>query len=103
MLWARPAVFWLVFTCRIDDVHADDRRFGFTYRTLPDHPEEGIETFSLEHREDDSVAFVVSGESRSKMPFNRVTEPVGRWLQHRYTERYVLGMQAEIDNILFST
>jgi uncharacterized protein (UPF0548 family) len=36
---------WITAPCRVTDVVDEPGRAGFTYATLPGHPEEGVETF----------------------------------------------------------
>lgn len=60
---ARACGLWSLAACRIIRVVDEDsptRRFGFSYGTLPDHPEQGEEQFLIEQGLDDSVRYEVT-------------------------------------------
>lgn len=65
-------------------------RRGFTYEVLPGHPEEGIESFVVEHDlARDEVAFVVTARSRPVRRWIRLAGPLGRAAQDVATRRYL--------------
>lgn len=74
--------------CRVVDVLDEPDRVGFSYGTLPGHPERGEELFAVERREEHAVvrirAFSVPGSALS-----RAIGPAGRVAQKVMTERYL--------------
>ncbi len=95
VLWTRTTGLTLVFACRISEVFDDDRNFGFTYATLPGHPEQGIETFRLEFI-NDVVQLHIVGESRPALRLSKLSGPLGHRLQKQFTERYITAMRSAI-------
>lgn len=71
---------------------ADPHRAGFAYGTLPGHPESGEESFLVEHRDDDSVWFVLRAFSRPPSALAALGAPVSRMVQRRYTRRYLRAL-----------
>jgi uncharacterized protein (UPF0548 family) len=67
-------------------------RLGFAYGTLPGHPESGEESFVVEHLADDSVWIVIRAFSRPSTWLHRLGMPVLRFLQWRYTKRYLRSL-----------
>jgi uncharacterized protein (UPF0548 family) len=67
-------------------------RRGFAYGTLPGHPEAGEESFVVEHLSDDSVWIVIRAFSRPSTWFYRLGMPVLRFMQCRYTKRYLRSL-----------
>lgn len=66
--------------------------FGFTYATLPDHPECGYESFVVRLDRDD-VRFDIQAISRPGVPLVRVGAPVTRQLQKRATNGYLRALE----------
>lgn len=95
VLWTRTLGLTLVFACRIIEVFDDPNQFGFTYATLPGHPEEGFETFRLELI-NDVVQLHIEGASRPALWLNKLSGPIGKRLQKQITERYIHSMRAAI-------
>lgn len=95
VLWTRTLGLSLVFACRITEVFDDEQQFGFTYATLPGHPEEGFETFRLELI-NDVVQLHIVGASRPASLLTKLSGPIGRRLQAQYTERYITSMRSAI-------
>lgn len=83
----------VVAPCRIVAVVDEPDRFGFAYGTLPGHPEVGEEAFVVT-RDGDATRFDVIAFSRPADRLGQVTAPLGRFLQRRYTDRYVAGLAA---------
>ena len=96
VLSTRIAGVWLLFACRIVAVADLDDRFGFTYVTLPGHPEQGEESF-MAHRYRDEVRLVIEATSRPSEPLARLVSPVTRVLQKRYTDKYFEAMRTAIN------
>ena len=63
---------------RVLDVVEDDRRRGFVYGTLPGHPEQGEESFSVEQAADGTVSFELVAFSRGGRWFTVLGAPVAR-------------------------
>lgn len=80
------------FPVRVIYVVDEPRRRGFAYGTLPGHPEDGEESWLVEHRDDDSVWITIRAFSR---PANRwwwAVYPVLRVMQEYYTRRYLRAL-----------
>lgn len=87
------AVAELRIACRIVSVIDEQHRFGFTYGTLPCHPEIGEERFLVEFDPvTEDVAFTIDVFWRSGHVLARLASPVAAVLQRRYTDRYLQGM-----------
>lgn len=95
VLWTRTMGLTLVFACRIVDVVDTDDAYGFTYATLPGHPQQGIETFRLEYT-NDVVQLRIEGESRPAAMLSKLSGPIGPRLQRQITERYITSMRSAI-------
>lgn len=74
--------------CRVVYTVTEPRRQGFAYGTLAGHPESGEESFIVEHRNDDTVAFTITAFSRPATAAARAAGPAGRLLQRVVTRRY---------------
>lgn len=95
VMWTRAIVITLAFACRITDVVDTETEFGFSYRTLPGHPETGHETFRLELI-NDVVQLHIEGASRPALLLSRLSGPIGARLQQRVTTRYISAMRTAI-------
>jgi uncharacterized protein (UPF0548 family) len=87
LLWAS-----LSATCRIVATVDEPNVFGFTYATLPHHPEDGEESFIVERRPDGSASYTVTAVWRPAMLCTRLFPPLTRWVQRRATIQYVEGV-----------
>lgn len=77
--------FWSLNACRIAGVIDEDRLYGFTYATLPDHAERGQERFLIEWRAvDDSVWYDILAYSKPNQWLARLGYPFTRMLQKRF-------------------
>ena len=86
--------FWSLHACRIARVIDEDRRFGFTYGTLPEHAERGQEQFTVEWlTEDDSVWYDILAYSRPNHPLASLGYPLTRMLQKRFARDSMRAMQ----------
>lgn len=75
--------------CRVTAVVDEPWHYGFTYATLPGHPEVGQESFDLTLDHDD-VVFEVSATSR---PTNAlVASPPGRYALRATSRRYLAAL-----------
>jgi uncharacterized protein (UPF0548 family) len=75
--------------CRVTSTVDEPDRFGFTYATLPGHPEEGEEAFLLSRDERGRVVFDVTAISRPADLMTRLGGPVSRLLQRSISDRYL--------------
>jgi uncharacterized protein (UPF0548 family) len=82
--------------CRVVEVVEEDDRRGFSYVTLPGHPERGIEHFLVLRGEDGRVELTVQALAGPGTPLVRVGWPVGRLLQRFYTGRYLAAARAAV-------
>lgn len=78
--------------CRVVYVVDEPHRRGFAYGTLKGHPESGEEAFLVEMRDDGTVWFVLRAFSRPSNAFYRLTSPVLRTVQARFTKRYLRSL-----------
>ena len=74
--------------CRVRTTIDTDEEFGFTYATLPGHPEEGEESFVL-RRGADSITFDITAVSRPADLLTRLGGPLARAIQHKVTQGYL--------------
>jgi uncharacterized protein (UPF0548 family) len=79
---------WVDVVCRVVDVVDLPRRKGFAYGTLPTHPEQGEEAFTVVLAEDQTVIFEIVAVSRPRQVLARLCPPVARRLQIAATNRY---------------
>ena len=72
----------------------DDNARGFTYRTLPGHPERGQETFLVTRDPaTDVVRLIITASSRHATWLARIGGPVARAEQDRLTRRYLAALR----------
>lgn len=95
-------VGWVEVICRVVDVTRTAERVGFTYGTLPGHPEQGEESFTVV-RHGDQVRFEIVACSRPRHPLARLAPPVARLLQRAATTRYLEAMQAAVTTTATTT
>ncbi|MEM9519868.1 MAG: YndJ family transporter [Actinomycetota bacterium] len=81
-------------TCRIVEVIDEPNRYGFTYATLPHHPEDGEESFIVTRNNDGTVDVIVTAIWRPATLANHVCPPLTRFLQDRAINRYLDGIVA---------
>lgn len=91
----RQMGLWVLAACRVVSVVDGPSEFGFTYATLPGHPECGYESFTVRRRGDD-VAFEVEAVSRPGIALVRLGAPVTRILQRRASEAYLGAMHDRV-------
>ncbi len=85
---------WATGTCRIVEVIDHDERFGFSYGTLPHHPERGEEMFAVDKNGDGTVTFRVAAFSKPAGLVTTMIGPIGRLIQRTMTRRYLAGFAA---------
>ena len=84
----RQLGLWVLAACRVSSVIDEADSFGFTYSTLPDHPECGYESFIV-HRTSDRVRFEIEAVSKPGVLLVQLARPVTEQLQKRATNRYL--------------
>ena len=77
---------------RVLAVIDEPRRKGFTYGTLPGHPEAGEERFTLEQLEDGTISFTISAYSRPASTLAKLGGPISRAAQNFMTRRYLQAL-----------
>lgn len=89
--------WWIQAPVRIVEVLREPTAVGFTYGTLPGHPERGEERFLVRLDPDDVVRAQIRAFSRPGRWFTRLAGPIARRIQDGATERYLqaLGQQDE--------
>lgn len=75
--------------CRVLAVVDEPDRRGFSYGTLPGHPECGEEEFLLERSDEGGLRFTVSAFSRPATRLARLGGPVTGAVQRAMTGRYL--------------
>ena len=83
---------WLIAGCRIVEVVDAPDRYGFTYATLPGHPERGWETFVVS-ADEAVVQFRIEAVSQPAATIVRLGSPIARRIQTRTTLRYLDGLE----------
>jgi uncharacterized protein (UPF0548 family) len=76
-------------SCDVIMVVDEPRRRGFSYRTRPDHPEEGEEGFYVNWAADDQVLVNIESRSRPNSLLIKLGGPVSRLGQLLINRRYV--------------
>jgi uncharacterized protein (UPF0548 family) len=79
--------------CRIVSVRDTDTEFGFTYGTLPCHPEIGEERFNVTLEPTGDVVFTIDVFWRSSMLITKLGGPITTLVQGRATKAYLDGLQ----------
>ena len=77
---------------RIVEVLREPTVAGFTYGTLPGHPERGEERFLVRLDPDDVVRAQIKAFSRPGRWFTRLAGPIARRIQDATTERYLQAL-----------
>ena len=91
MRWG-PGRLSVAIPCRVLDVVDEPRRRGFTYGTLPGHPEAGEEQFVLEHLADGRIRLTIRAVSRPASLLARLGGPLSRAAQGLMTRRYLRAL-----------
>ncbi len=89
----RQLGLWVLAACRVVEVVDGPTTVGFTYATLPDHPEQGYESFTARLADDGTATFHLDVVSRPAVAVVRLGAPVARRLQRRATGRYLAAMR----------
>ncbi|MEO3935799.1 DUF1990 domain-containing protein [Dermatophilaceae bacterium Soc4.6] len=78
--------------CRVVDVVDEPDWCGFTYVTLPGHPEAGVESFTVTLDAQGRTVLRVAAVSRPATLVTRVGGPLGRLAQQLITVRYLRAL-----------
>jgi uncharacterized protein (UPF0548 family) len=89
-------VGFIEVVCRVVDVVDQPDRCGFVYGTLPNHPEQGEESFIASRSANGVLTFEIVAVSRPRQILARVFPPVARRLQITATNRYFEAMRAVV-------
>lgn len=89
-------LFAIAAPCRISQVIDEPRRAGFAYVTLQGHPEEGEESFIVDHDVLGDVRFTVEARSRPGSPVVRATRAVSHQMQLRVARGYVRSLERHV-------
>lgn len=87
-----PGTLSLRIPCRVVQVFDEPKRKGFTYATLPGHPESGEERFVLDHESNGDIRFTVTAVSKPASRLARLGGPISRVVQDRMTQRYLAAL-----------
>ena len=82
--------------CRITAVEDRPDGWGFSYATLPGHPERGEESFDVALDGHGRVRFCVAAVSRPEGPVARIGAPVARALQRQVALRYLRALARHV-------
>jgi uncharacterized protein (UPF0548 family) len=87
---------YVLAPCRIVSAVDEPARFGFTYATLPGHPERGAEAFHVEHAPDGGVDFRVQVVARPELLVVRLGGPATNLVQGCVTRKYLRGVRLAV-------
>jgi uncharacterized protein (UPF0548 family) len=80
-------------SCDVEWVAEEPRHRGFRYRTRPDHPEDGEETFVVDWAGNDEVVVTISSRARPQMLIMRLAGPLGRLGAALVNRRYLWALR----------
>jgi uncharacterized protein (UPF0548 family) len=83
----------LAAPCRIVGVTDEETRWGFSYGTLPGHPEVGEEAFVVSISPAETVLFEIVAFSRPGAPLVRLAGVLGRGIQKHGTNGYLTALR----------
>lgn len=86
-------LLWSLSPARIATVIDEERCFGFSYVTLPDHEECGEERFLVEWLPNGEVWYDVYAISRPRHWLARLAYPLSRLLQKRFANNSMRAMR----------
>ena len=88
----RTGPLWFAAPCRVVDVVRGPDEAGFTYATLPHHPETGVESFRV-LRDGDRVVFEIHAVARHDFWGSRILPRIAHRVQDRVTRGYLTTAQ----------
>jgi len=80
-------------SCDVVWLADEPRRRGFRYRTRPDHPEEGEESFVVDWAADDQVVVTIESRARPNRLIMRIAGPLGRLGSALINRRYLWAVR----------
>jgi len=80
-------------SCEVVWVADEPRRHGFRYRTRPDHPEQGEESFVVEWTAGDDVVVTIQSRARPNKLIMRLAGPLGRLGAALINRRYLWAVR----------
>lgn len=80
-------------SCDVEWVADEPRRRGFRYKTRPDHPEDGEETFVVDWAGNDEVVATISSRARPQMLIMKIAGPLGRLGAALVNRRYLWALR----------
>jgi uncharacterized protein (UPF0548 family) len=90
-------VLALAAPCRIVGVVDEPTRWGFSYGTLPGHPEQGEEAFVVSMSPDETVHFDIVAFSRPGDSLVRLSGPIGRGVQKVGSKGYLRALRQFVE------
>jgi uncharacterized protein (UPF0548 family) len=84
--------------CRVVRVTDEPDAAGFAYGTLPGHPEQGEEAFTVRLARNCDVTLDIVAFSRPARWYSRLAIPAARLVQRRITDRYLSALLSAEDN-----
>lgn len=84
----RVGPLWFAAPCRVVEVVREPDEAGFTYATLPHHPETGVESFRV-RRDGEGLAFEIHAVARHDFWGSRILPRVAHRVQDRVTRGYL--------------
>lgn len=88
--------FEVRIACRIVNIEASRSTFGFTYATLPCHPEIGQERFLITLAPDGTVTFSIDVFWKPNQVLARIGGPLTKAMQRAFTHRYLKSMRDSV-------
>lgn len=89
----RVGTLWFAAPCRVVDVVRTPDETGFTYATLPHHPETGVESFRV-LRDGDGLVFEIHAVARHDFWGSRILPRIAHRVQDRVTRGYLTSARA---------
>lgn len=86
--WLDAGPLWFAAPCRVIDVVRTPDGTGFTYATLPHHPETGVESFRV-LRAGDRLVFEIHAVARHDFWGSRILPRDAHRVQDRVTRGYL--------------
>src|SRR3954468_4484324 len=80
-------------SCDVVWVADEPRKRGFRYRTRPDHPEDGEESFVVDWAGNDEVIVRIDSRARPQMLIMRLAGPLGRLGAALVNRRYLWAVR----------
>jgi uncharacterized protein (UPF0548 family) len=84
----RVGPLWFAAPCRVVDVVREPDEAGFTYATLPGHPETGVESFRV-RRDGEGLVFEIHAVARHDFWGSRILPRIAHRVQDRVTRGYL--------------